>query len=124
MTRVIEQRGEPFNPYGVQFWANDKNAVKTALNYIRGVVEETRPENYTIRLRDDQQDANTISQMSFGAALEAMKVGKTVTRPCFTAYDGIMLTDSLIMFAKKGTPVQLYTPSCEDLLAMDWEIVI
>lgn len=123
MTKTIVQVGEPFSAYGVQFWSSDKGAVKKALDGIYRVVDDAKPANYTIRLRDEQVDDHSISQMSFGAALEAMKCGKTVTRPCFEGvFDGILLSDQSIMFVKGVIPAQFYTPTCEDVLAMDWQI--
>lgn len=123
MTRTIEQKGEPFSPYGVQFWSSDEGAVRVALNYIYKVIDQEKPDNYTIRLRDKQDDTPGIAEMSFGAAIEAMKVGKKVTRPRFDGiFEGIMLFDQSMMFVKGIIPTQIYTPTSEDLLAMDWQV--
>ena len=123
MTRTIEQRDEPFSPYGVQFWSSNRAAVEKALEGIRRVVDEENPENYTIRILDTQVDDHTISQMSFGSAIEAMKYGKKVTRPCFEGiFDGIMLAEQALMTVKGNSPTHVYTPTSEDVLAQDWQI--
>ena len=53
MTKTIKQLGEAFNPHGVQFWANDENAVRKVLRFAEEVGAEldTHGTSHTIRLR-------------------------------------------------------------------------
>ena len=83
MTKTIKQVGEAFNPHGVQFWANDENAVRRVLRFAEEVGQEldATQTGHTIRLRIGGGETPAFTGMSFGAALEAMKNGKAVRLP-------------------------------------------
>lgn len=119
MTRTIKQFGDPWNPYGVQLWADDEQSVNEALKLIQRIADELerRGVSHTIRLRNDDVPEARYGEMSWGAAYEAMRCGQVVTRP---AFDGEPVSLQSRVIYRAGKP---WLPDHEDHAALDWMVV-
>ena len=133
MTRTIKQVGEAFNPHGVQFWANDENAVRKVLRFAEEVSAEldTHGTSHTIRLRIGGGETPAFTGMSFGAALEAMKNGKAVRLPHWNPTTRIRLyvpveDDTMthsFLYVESGYGRVPWVVTQVELLSNDWEVV-
>ena len=122
---------QKFHHFGVGFYADDEQAVARVTACVQQVAAELPEGSYSIREKAPAQDGQPREGGSFGMALLAMKCGKGATRPGLggvlhkrlrvtseenicPAYFGITREDGL---------TSTWAPTCEDLLAEDWEIV-
>lgn len=133
MTRVIKQVGEAFSPHGVQFWADDENAVRKVLRFAEEVGAEldAHGTSHTIRLRIGGGETPAFTGMSFGAALEAMKNGKAVRLPHWNPTTRIRLyvpveEDTMthsFLYVESGYGRVPWVVTQVELLSNDWEVV-
>lgn len=133
MTKTIKQVGEAFNPHGVQFWADDENAVRKVLRFAEEVGAEldTHGTSHTIRLRIGGGETPAFTGMSFGAALEAMKNGKAVRLPHWNPTTRIRLyvpveDDTMthsFLYVESGYGRVPWVVTQVELLSNDWEVV-
>lgn len=130
MTKIIKKFGEPFSPYGIQFWSNDLAAVVSVQNYIAGISPELekRGISHTVRLRDG--DGEDYCNMSFGAALEAMRNGKAVRLPHWQPDVRIMMQapdehskmTHAYLYVRSRFGCVPWIPTQVELLSMDWQV--
>lgn len=132
MTKTIKQAGEAFNPHGVQFWADDENAVRKVLRFAEEVGAEldTHGTSHTIRLRIGGGATPAFTGMSFGAALEAMKNGKAVRLPHWSPEvcirmqvpdEGSKMTHAYL-YAQSRFGCVPWIPTQVELLSCEWEV--
>ena len=132
MTKTIKQVGVAFNPHGVQFWADDENAVRRVLRFAEEVGQELDASRtgHTIRLCIGGGETPAFTGMSFGAALEAMKNGKAVRLPHWSPEVKIqlqkpdehsMMTHAYLYVRSRFGCVP-WIPTQVELLSMDWQV--
>lgn len=132
MTKTIKQVGEAFNPHGVQFWANDENAVRRVLRFAEEVGQEldATQTGHTIRLRIGGGETPAFTGMSFGAALEAMKNGKAVRLPHWSPDVKILLQKpdehskmtAPYLYVQSRFGRVPWNPTQVELLSTDWQV--
>lgn len=121
---------QKFHHFGVGFYADDEQAVARVTACVQQVAAELPEDTYVIREKAPAGDGKARVGGTFGVALQGMKCGKGATRPGLggvlrlrqgvnpesicNAYFGITREDGL---------TSTWAPTCEDLLAEDWEVV-
>lgn len=121
-----------FHNYGVGFYADNKEAVKAAIEHVEACAATLPAGSYEIRIKDADAPAQTERSIgTFGMALEAMKRGKGARLPHWK--EGVVIRCEFHDGTDKSAPHYIYIENEQgrflwqemerDIFAENWEIV-